>query len=101
MNVEDTGLATPTNTGPRYELAGVWFNASEIYALLTIEHLLENIEPGVLQPLFGAIRERLATVSILPVHAGPPAKPGTAINARTLMQMAVTSSKFLMRRMTN
>ena len=55
-------LATPTNAGPRYELPGVWFNAGEIHALLTIEHLLENIEPGVLQPHFGAFRERLAAI---------------------------------------
>lgn len=55
-------LATPTNTGPRYELPGIWFNASEIHALLTIEHLLENIEPGILQPHFSAFRERLASI---------------------------------------
>ncbi|MFQ5936767.1 MAG: helix-turn-helix transcriptional regulator, partial [Acidiferrobacterales bacterium] len=34
--------------GPRFQLPGIWFNASEAHALLTMQHLLENIEPGVL-----------------------------------------------------
>jgi len=32
-------LSVPSQSGPRYELPGVWFNAGEIHALLTIEHL--------------------------------------------------------------
>jgi len=39
----------------RAELPGLWFNDSEVYALLTMEHLLENMSPGLLtehiQPL--------------------------------------------------
>lgn len=53
-------LTTSNLAGPRYELPGVWFNASEIHALLTIEHLLKEIEPGVLAPHFAALRDRLA-----------------------------------------
>jgi predicted DNA-binding transcriptional regulator YafY len=55
-------LTVPTYAGPRYELPGVWFNASEIHALPTIEHLLEHIEPGVLHRHFGAFRERLTAI---------------------------------------
>ena len=33
---------------PKYELPGLWFNASEIHALLTMRHLLENLGPGLL-----------------------------------------------------
>ena len=62
-------LAAPNQTGPRYELPGVWFNAGEIHALLTIEHLLQEIEPGVLQPYFGALRERLASILEQPSSA--------------------------------
>ena len=62
-------LASPTNNGPRYELPGIWFNASEIHALLTIEHLLQHIEPGVLQPYFSAFRERLAGILDQPESA--------------------------------
>lgn len=32
--------------GPRYELPGLWFNATEIYALLTTLQLLGNLQPG-------------------------------------------------------
>jgi predicted DNA-binding transcriptional regulator YafY len=35
-------------SGPRYSLPGLWFSAPEIYALLTMQHLLENLQPGLL-----------------------------------------------------
>src|SRR5262245_42972135 len=35
---------------PRYALPGLWFNASEIRALLTMQHLLANLQPGLLEP---------------------------------------------------
>ena len=33
---------------PRFELPGMWFNASEAHALLAMQHLLENLTPGLL-----------------------------------------------------
>ena len=46
--------------GPQYELPGLWFNASEIHALLTMRHLLANLQPGLLgrhiEPLAARIR---------------------------------------------
>lgn len=40
------GQASP---GARqYELPGLWLNASEIHALLTMQHLLEHLQPGLL-----------------------------------------------------
>lgn len=36
--------------GPRYSLPGLWFSAAEIRALLTMQHLLENLQPGLLTP---------------------------------------------------
>ena len=33
-----------------YQLPGIWFNASEIYALLTMHHLLSTLQPGILSP---------------------------------------------------
>lgn len=54
----------PSNVGPRYELPGLWFNASEIYALLTMQQLLKNLEPGLLaphvEPLLARLRALLA-----------------------------------------
>lgn len=33
-----------------YSLPGLWFNASEIHALLTMQHLLSTLQPGILAP---------------------------------------------------
>ena len=33
--------------GGRFELPGVWFNASEVFALLTMLHLVEGVQPGL------------------------------------------------------
>ncbi len=41
------------------ELPGLWFSAQEIYALLTMKHLLENLEPGLLGPHVEPLLERL------------------------------------------
>ena len=42
------------------ELPGVWFSPREIYALLEIEYLLEQLEPGLLSRKLGPVRERLS-----------------------------------------
>lgn len=37
----------PTQTsGAQYEIPGLWFNDKEIHALLTMQHLLANLDPG-------------------------------------------------------
>ena len=33
---------------PHHELPGLWFNSSEIHALLAMHHLLANLDPGLL-----------------------------------------------------
>ena len=45
--------------GPRYELPGLWLNGSEAYALITANHLLENIEPGLLSQHVAPLKSRL------------------------------------------
>ena len=45
--------------GPRFELPGLWFNASEIHAILTMEHLLASLQPGLLAPHVSPLRTRL------------------------------------------
>lgn len=49
-------------TGPRYELPGLWFNATEIYALLTTLQLLGNLQPGELGGESSALVERLRAI---------------------------------------
>ncbi|MCZ6517470.1 MAG: WYL domain-containing protein [Gammaproteobacteria bacterium] len=48
-----------------HQLPGLWFSAEEIHALLTMEHLLEGLQPGMLtnlvRPLVVRIRQILGT----------------------------------------
>lgn len=44
--------------GPAYALPGLWFNDTEIHALLSIGHLLESIQPGLLGPYVAPLRRR-------------------------------------------
>ncbi|HEX6318008.1 MAG TPA: YafY family protein [Burkholderiales bacterium] len=46
-------------SGPRYELPGLWFNAGEAYALLSMHTLLAELQPGLLEPHVGPLQERL------------------------------------------
>ena len=55
-------LTSPASDAPRYELPGLWFNASEIYALLAMEQLLENIDPGVLARRLEPLKARLTAL---------------------------------------
>ena len=42
--------------GPRYELPGLWFSAAEAYALLTMQALLAELQPGLLEPHIGPLQ---------------------------------------------
>lgn len=42
-----------------WQLPGLWFNADELRALLTMDQLLGDLQPGVLSELTGPIRKRL------------------------------------------
>ena len=43
----------------RYSLPGLWFNSSEVYALLTMDHLLSSLQPGLLEPHIEPLRSRV------------------------------------------
>lgn len=51
----------PTQTsGAQYEIPGLWFNDKEIHALLTMQHLLANLDPGgILASHIEPLMERL------------------------------------------
>lgn len=49
----------PEPGAPRYQLPGLWFSASELQALLTIEQLLDRLDPGLLRSRIGALRARI------------------------------------------
>jgi predicted DNA-binding transcriptional regulator YafY len=47
--------------GPQYELPGLWFSAEEIHALLTMQHLLANLDTsGLLGPHIQPLLSRLS-----------------------------------------
>ena len=52
-------------TAHLFQLPGLWFSSEEIHALLTMEHLLERLQPGLLgpqlRPLRNLIRKTLAS----------------------------------------
>ena len=48
--------------GPRYAMPGLWFSAAEIRALLTMQHLLENLQPGLLAPHVKPLLSRFAAI---------------------------------------
>jgi predicted DNA-binding transcriptional regulator YafY len=48
--------------GPRYELPGLWFSASEIHALLTALQLLTGLQPGLLDERVAPLAERLRAI---------------------------------------
>ena len=49
-------------SGPRYELPGLWFSASEVLALLTTLRLLGDVQPGMLDGQIEPLRERLRSI---------------------------------------
>ena len=42
-----------------YALPGLWFNASEIHALLSMQQLLADVQPGLLEPHIEPLRTRI------------------------------------------
>lgn len=44
---------------PQHELPGLWFNSSEIHALLAMHHLLANLDPGLLAPHIKPLQVRI------------------------------------------
>jgi len=43
----------------RYQLPGLWFSPEEILALLTLEHMLQELQPGVLAAVTEPLRQRI------------------------------------------
>jgi len=47
---------------PVFELPGFWMNASELYALLACEQLLESVQPGMMAHRLAPLRTRIRNV---------------------------------------
>lgn len=59
---ERNGYYYDTQEKPVFELPGVWFDAQELHALLTMQQLLEQIQPGLLGMQLKPVRERLKKI---------------------------------------
>jgi predicted DNA-binding transcriptional regulator YafY len=46
----------------RFELPGLWFNASELHALLSADQLLADVQPGLLAGELKPLRERIRAI---------------------------------------
>jgi predicted DNA-binding transcriptional regulator YafY len=55
--------------GPRHALPGLWFNASEAYALLAMQQLVKEIEPGLLAAQVEPLKARLRALLGSTEHA--------------------------------
>lgn len=61
-NRERNGYHYVLEQSGTFELPGVWFDADELYALLTVQHLLEHIQPGLLGGQLKPIKSRLEKI---------------------------------------
>ncbi len=50
------------NDGETFELPGLWFSASELYALLTAQQLLAHVQPGLLDTQLKPVKERIEQI---------------------------------------
>lgn len=48
--------------GGPFELPGLWFNASEVHALLAMLHLLRGVQPGLLESQLAPLKTRLRSL---------------------------------------
>ncbi|MGB5734903.1 MAG: WYL domain-containing transcriptional regulator [Thiohalocapsa sp.] len=53
------GYRYDQSEGAMYELPGLWFNASELHALLTVQQLLSDVQPGLLEPVLKPLQQRI------------------------------------------
>ena len=47
---------------PKFELPGLWFSSQEVYALLMMQHMLKELEPGLLSPHVQPLLTRLKSL---------------------------------------
>lgn len=77
---------------PEFELPGLWFNQSELHALLACEQLLEEVQPGLLSPYIGPLRARIRR---LLEQGGTSAEAvGTRVLLRSVARRDVDSERF-------
>jgi proteasome accessory factor C len=66
---ELNGYYYDPDEGDMYELPGVWFNSSELLALLSTQELLRQIQPGLLERQLSPLRGKIDSL-LRSQHAG-------------------------------
>jgi proteasome accessory factor C len=56
------GYLLAQDEGGPWELPGLWFNASELHALLAAHELLTGVQPGLLESALAPLRERIEQI---------------------------------------
>ncbi len=56
---DKNGYYYDLSQGEIYELPGLWFNASELHGLLSVQQLLSEMQPGLLGEQLAPLRERI------------------------------------------
>jgi len=59
---EYNGYRYDQTEGTMYELPGLWFNASELHALLTVQQLLQGVQPGLLDQHLKPLQKRISAL---------------------------------------
>jgi proteasome accessory factor C len=80
---EYNGYRYNQGEGAMYELPGLWFNASELHALLTVQQLLAGVQPGLLDQHLRPLQKRIAAL----LELQRPGSDGLADRVR-ILQMA-------------
>jgi proteasome accessory factor C len=62
---ERNGYLYDRSGGTMYELPGLWFNASELHALLSAQQLLAEVQPGLLDPVLKPLQKRIGALLAL------------------------------------
>ena len=50
------------HVGPKYEMPGLWFNDSELHALVTMQKLLNELQPGLISPYLDPLQAKLQAI---------------------------------------
>ncbi|MFN0314848.1 MAG: helix-turn-helix transcriptional regulator [Burkholderiales bacterium] len=56
---DELGIRYDPDAKGAYELPGLWFTAEELQALLTLQRLVENLDPGLLREHLAPLEKRL------------------------------------------
>lgn len=59
---EPPGYIYDRQENPKFELPGLWFTGNDLHALLSLQHLLREIKPGLLDDLLQPVKKRIEAI---------------------------------------